>query len=246
MNKIDIIIKNNLKKLELEIDNVIEKEFSNLDKDIRSIFDYDVQNIRKRLEDCIMNEETREEILVPLIKDTFYFVDLINNNKRELINLVITEYISDKASSINALAIDKAINVISMYGAINDASYIIKKHRMFELKITNKLKVYINLICEDVLNEIQNEYNYYIKQLREYINKLNTETEIKTEITDEVKNIRKIFKPKDMDKLLKSRGLEPVRQKGSHKIYTNGEKTTIVPQHTLGKGLSYKIQKQIG
>ncbi len=57
---------------------------------------------------------------------------------------------------------------------------------------------------------------------------------------------KKILDYKEIDKIIKTSGFESVRQKGSHKIYSSFEGESIpVPQHSLGKGLSCKIQKQI-
>ncbi|MGK0467748.1 type II toxin-antitoxin system HicA family toxin, partial [Clostridium sp.] len=57
---------------------------------------------------------------------------------------------------------------------------------------------------------------------------------------------KKILNYREIDKIIKTSGFKPTRQKGSHKIYSNFEGESIpVPQHSLGKGLSYKIQKQI-
>ena len=57
---------------------------------------------------------------------------------------------------------------------------------------------------------------------------------------------KKILDYKEIDRIIKTSGFKPVRQKGSHKIYSNFEGESIpVPQHSLGKGLSNKIQKQI-
>ena len=57
---------------------------------------------------------------------------------------------------------------------------------------------------------------------------------------------KKILDYKEIDRIIKTSGFKPVRQKGSHKIYSNLEGKSIpVPQHSLGKGLTCKIQKQI-
>ncbi|MGH4138340.1 type II toxin-antitoxin system HicA family toxin [Clostridium sp.] len=57
---------------------------------------------------------------------------------------------------------------------------------------------------------------------------------------------KKILDYKEIDRIIKTSGFKTVRQKGSHKIYCNFEGESItVPQHSLGKGLSNKIQKQI-
>ena len=57
---------------------------------------------------------------------------------------------------------------------------------------------------------------------------------------------KRILDYKEIDKIIKTSGFKSVRQKGSHKIYSNFEGKSIpVPQHSLGKGLSCKIQKQM-
>ncbi|WP_291635883.1 type II toxin-antitoxin system HicA family toxin [Clostridium sp.] len=57
---------------------------------------------------------------------------------------------------------------------------------------------------------------------------------------------KKILDYKEIDRIIKTSGFKPIRQNGSHKIYSNFEGESIpVPQHSLGKGLSCKIQKQI-
>lgn len=60
------------------------------------------------------------------------------------------------------------------------------------------------------------------------------------------KHNKKILDYKEIDRIIKTSGFKPVRQNGSHKIYSNFEGKSIpLPQHALGKGLSCKIQKQI-
>lgn len=125
----------------------------------------------------------------------------------------------------------------------NNIDFRVKKNlhkcnRFITMKISeyNRIDNVINITYDNMIQK------YY--KLSDEIHKILDEL-----CEDEEKEFikfEKIFNHRDMDKLLKSRGLEPVRQKGSHKVYTNGTKTTVVPQHTLGKALSYAIQKQIG
>lgn len=54
---------------------------------------------------------------------------------------------------------------------------------------------------------------------------------------------------KDVVALLKSNGFEFVRQKGSHMVYSNGDKVAIVPDHGkkgIEKGTYYNILRQAG
>ncbi|MBQ9254068.1 MAG: type II toxin-antitoxin system HicA family toxin [Bacteroidales bacterium] len=54
---------------------------------------------------------------------------------------------------------------------------------------------------------------------------------------------------KDVIDLLLSNGFSFVRQKGSHQVYTKGDKVVIVPNHGkkgIEKGTYYSILRQAG
>ncbi|NMM64376.1 addiction module toxin, HicA family [Clostridium sp. P21] len=109
----------------------------------------------------------------------------------------------------------------------------------------------ITYILNTVVDEVMNPYKVAIN---EEINKVEKILKNKHDEIESAKNIeeisktqtKKIFDYKEMDKLIKLNGFEPIRQTGDHKIYSNvNGKSIPVPQHVLGKGLSVKIQKQI-
>lgn len=69
-------------------------------------------------------------------------------------------------------------------------------------------------------------------------------TYYKTNKKDDMK-LQKILDCNQMDSFLNDLGYKPVRQNGSHLIYSDGVNSIPVPQHSsLNKGLAYEIQKQ--
>lgn len=105
-------------------------------------------------------------------------------------------------------------------------------------------------ICIESDFEKNIEYIFYImenlnefeKQLEEQQNEQAIEKVIEGIVKNEKK---KIFDYKQMNELMVQNGFEPVRQKGSHRVFSNDTHSIVVPQHQLGKGLSFEIQSQI-
>lgn len=95
--------------------------------------------------------------------------------------------------------------------------------------------------------EVFNYIDYISSELKKYAknNSEEMKEKIKTTAINTTIKKEKIFNHKEMNGLLIKNGFEPIRQKGSHKMFSNGEFTIPVPQHPLGIGLSHKIQSQI-
>lgn len=86
----------------------------------------------------------------------------------------------------------------------------------------------------------------------EFLDRLNESDDIEEEIDlteDACKKhkIQKIYNYEDMGKLALLNGYKYKRSNGSHDVYEHSEtnKIIVIPAHSLGLGLSIKIQKQI-
>ncbi len=122
----------------------------------------------------------------------------------------------------------------------------IKEHLILEGEIKamcNDATRFINTYVNDELGSL---YDGLYALVRIYENSIeDKQEEVEENIIEVNFKLKKILCHKEMDKHLKENGFNPIRQTGSHLIYKNESKVTCVPQHSLGIGLSYAIQKQI-
>ncbi|APM37796.1 type II toxin-antitoxin system HicA family toxin [Clostridium kluyveri] len=158
---------------------------------------------------------------------------------------VIKEKVVPETDKLNALII------IAQLSNMNKFANILK----FRMK---KLTDNIEFICKECVKPTLHIYRVLVENLIRDIQKLEKERiellktltlDAKVDISKEYKkDIYKIFNYKDMNRLLEINGYEEDRQTGDHKIYKSkdGKKSIPVPQRSLGKSLSFKIQKQIG
>lgn len=86
----------------------------------------------------------------------------------------------------------------------------------------------INILKKQALRRVDKEYKALEEKIKESKN-------------------TKIFNYKEMNKLAKLKGYVADRFSGDHLILVHKEsnKGIVVPQHSLGKGISFKIQKQM-
>lgn len=113
-------------------------------------------------------------------------------------------------------------------------------------KAFNELPKLINLamfeIMEPYLFYIEDEVSNLSSFIFKYEQKINPLDKIR-----EIKNnykIENIYNYKELNRKLEKLGFKYVRQTGDHRIFKNNNGNSLsVPQHTLGKGLSRKIQK---
>lgn len=115
---------------------------------------------------------------------------------------------------------------------------------------TNLIREYEDYVFSELL-DLQNdifEKNTLIRN--EIMNRLKAmaDTAEKQSIEKTIENYKKpLFTDnyKKLNAILKSKNYIEVRQRGSHKIFSNGKYSIPVPQHRIGKGLFNQINKEI-
>lgn len=102
---------------------------------------------------------------------------------------------------------------------------------------SNNMEDYIDSLIDSV---------EFMENLNEENNDLNDNIDLSEEACKKHK-IQKIYNYEDMGRLAISNGYEYKRSNGSHDVYehTKTNKIIVIPAHSLGLGLSIKIQKQI-
>ena len=82
---------------------------------------------------------------------------------------------------------------------------------------------------------------------RQAMKRVKRESDALEKSIKENKKKSKIFDYKEMNRLAKLKGFETTHCNGSHMIlrHIDSKKSIVVPQHSIGKGLSFKIQKQM-
>lgn len=158
---------------------------------------------------------------------------------------VLKEKVVPETDKLNKLII------IARFSNMNKFANILK----FRMK---KLTDNIKFICKECVKPTLHIYRVLVENLIRDIQKLEKERiellktltlNIEVDISKKYKkDIYKIFNYKDMNRLLETNGYKEDRQTGDHKIFKSkdGTKSIPVPQRSLGKSLSFKIQKQIG
>lgn len=155
----------------------------------------------------------------------------------------ITESVKDIIDDMKRLRVEalytgdnKQSTIIQLY-----STNALKKYAdIVELVIVEHTKNYIDKINIEIDNfYFDHNYEKLQKMLKESLQKPSNEDKETNQLRE------KIFNHKKMNKLAIQNGFVEVRQRGDHKIFSNGTDSIPIPQHELGKGLSIKIQKQI-
>lgn len=192
------------------------------------------------------------------------FIGEENRAFNEEIKQGLNDFISDQRLS---LFIDEVIDTLCA-GLITKCfmfnNHLIHKEvMMFRRKCATKLNTFINLIITDtnekfyvnLIDKVMSLVLYAQHLLGaddfEEFKRLITQCEEEEEIGEvEVEKYRKkkLFTSRELDKFLRQQGFEKHRQGAtSHGVYVNEEtnKKVVLPQgRSIGKGLSYAIQKQ--
>ena len=112
----------------------------------------------------------------------------------------------------------------------------------------------VDYFLEETIQNFSENMEDYISSLIEYLNFM---AENSGEDSDDVLEIesldnnnykiKKIYNYEDMAKLAEEHNYLYKRSNGDHRIYEHSvtNKIIVIPAHTLGRGLSIKIQKQI-
>ncbi|MBU3215848.1 type II toxin-antitoxin system HicA family toxin [Clostridium estertheticum] len=117
-------------------------------------------------------------------------------------------------------------------------------------KFVDRITFIINGAIGDTVQAYKNAIDEILIPLQKIITKkadyYDELTAPKTIIDIKKDKIKKIIDCEVMDNLLLEKGYAPIRQNGSHLIYSDGVKSIPIPQHSsLNKYLGYGIQKQI-
>ncbi|AJD26744.1 type II toxin-antitoxin system HicA family toxin [Clostridium botulinum] len=248
MQPLEIKLNREFKKLQKELedywfDEGNDKISNFVDKIARENL-FKIQDVAKEIDTICKSEDFAIEKFNGLINN---FLNITNKFKK---------YLEDNDSNFrkdlmeNAMGNSKVI-IKEMQTLIAIAYYsnLQKLANQMECRIQQTIGR-ITFILNTVTDEIINPYKKLINdEIDRVVNILHDKAyKIKREETKNKDNkisIKKLFDYKKMDKLIKDYGFEEIRQTGDHKIYSNGEKSIPIPQHELGKGLSFKIQKQI-
>ncbi|SHJ65505.1 Predicted RNA binding protein YcfA, dsRBD-like fold, HicA-like mRNA interferase family [Hathewaya proteolytica DSM 3090] len=182
--------------------------------------------------------------------DEFY--EYVKKKIADIINNVFNRNVIEQLATIDAcIDIAKTIN----HQKVSNNFKFIKGNIVNRMNFINNImmqEIY-NIYFVEMMNDLKQNYANYLEVLQLQMDKRIKEID-KNKFVDKTlqiqnqytkNNTEKIFDYKKMNKLLAENGYAAIRQKGDHKIYNNGSKSIPVPQHTLGKGLSCKIQKQM-
>ena len=119
-------------------------------------------------------------------------------------------------------------------------------HRRMVSQIEYFLRETVQNFSENMEDYIDSLFEY-IDFLEEHNKEDNNELLINKESNDTGYEIKKIYCYEEMAKLAEDNNYKYKRSNGDHRIYEHSvtNKIIVIPAHTLGRGLSIKIQKQI-
>lgn len=238
-------INNILKKSQEYFDDMFQEELDRLEDKINELFE-PVYLVRQSITDCISNQITEFDEIEVVWSDIINLINYLEDD-------VSREVLADKDIFLENIRRCYQDSMSMFYKEFvkqklyADEFYLRKQLLLLDNFIVRKIEYFTNTQFKEKVSEVKQEMCYMIQMYNEYIMSLDEEDniDIEHEETDNIKQKKKIFDYKTMDKFLLDNGFEAIRQKGSHKVYFNEctNKTTVVPQHKLGLGLSMKIQK---
>lgn len=237
-----------LNKVERMIDDEIERLLCDTEKELDKIFEYDNNRIKEMVIGMAIREEKDCKVLFDIISEIIDYRNFVELNIVDMCydkpTYILKKEMTTEGTKLNKLLRETSVRIVLLngIGASESMQYI--EYTKFKKRIENKIQKYIRMIYDDyklkILSEIETYYDLvmtHIKNGKWYNAPVET-------ITEDAIKPTKIFDHKEMDIHLKQQGYEPIRQTGSHKMYKKDSKVVPVPQHTLGKGISMKIQKQ--
>lgn len=247
MKPIAIKFNRRFKELEKELDDVLLEEVNRIVKkkaiEIGEAGYKEISKATNEIKDIIKNIKVDE---VELFKSKHYELECYVKKERK--------YLFDGGLSRDTLQeiapLTKSI-VDKMYELSGYAHYMgyrdISNNIVLRIKETifNKIAVFLNYSFNEEFKPYGELMDNELISMNELIDLKNEEIKSEERYVETKETLIKILDQRKMDKFLREKGFAAVRQKGSHKIYKNGTKTTVVPQHNLGKGLSFEIQKQV-
>lgn len=120
------------------------------------------------------------------------------------------------------------------------------------MRIKSQIGYFLSETVKSFSDSMNNYFNSVVEYIRhiemtEEVNENNLNQDIIEEIAIEKTRYKKIFDYKKMASLAEENGFIKKSSSGSHDIYEHYKtnKIIVIPAHTLGLGLSIKIQKDI-
>ncbi|MGL4572776.1 MAG: type II toxin-antitoxin system HicA family toxin [Clostridium sp.] len=248
-------------------------DFKNLrtKKDFMKLANKNLNNMKKfAIESDFIEKETEDKIIIlndqiSILNHFFYEYEKDKHIKTAMsyvsieesvifsIEVMISNIFNDYRRYTNNLGyINPLMTILSICKALERNRFLREKNLLKRnlQEVDTTIKKYFSdnyiFIVMQKIEEIYELIKFHHVKLEKFL----LENKKKENII-EAENIKKVFKKtkifdfKEMNNLLIQNGFEPIRQKGSHKMFSNGEYTIPVPQHKLGKGLSFEIQSQI-
>ena len=224
--------------VDINVRTLSDISYSIRDCEMTILMSSDVDAIAGTIKDIITRQQ---ETVDGIISD---LIDVLNNTNADIVKGVMSEiedvvvrnidrFKSFDMRRCDIIMIDRRLGFMmtSIYNSIIS-------HRDFLSKYN------INNIIEKVQIATTNNNLMCKNSYKRFRNDVVVDDDI---LEEDSPVISKIFEWKDMDRLAYDEGYIYKYSNGSHRIYNHGtnNRTLVIPTHTLGLGLSIKIQKDI-
>ena len=235
-----------------------------------SVFNRAVDEIKIEFYDICSNLHILNESMFAEIYDeiaTTYNVttvesieELANSNLGELMIDIMNKHEDEIRSSIREAFIfvdkscDSLVDKCRLFGRLTrkDALLLTKRANLTRKAMFSQIEYF----TKEVSKQFSRNMSEYLESLKEsvkFIEELNKENINEDEFIDiedmnhKKYKIKKIYKYEEMSRLAEDNNYIYKRSKGDHRIYEHSDtnKIVVIPAHSLGLGLSIRIQKQI-
>lgn len=233
-------LKKNTNAVELEDSLVLElcDFYSQNTKEIEELFHSFMKKISddfaKNRVDCLEMIRSYKELDVKLD-------DVLN------IEATLKEKFFDKVKSLDAIYLNSIARILS-YNKMNDYNMFLLQYRIVKEKLSTKLKSCIENQLKESNMKLRMQSESAFNLVNEILLKEEFQLEENTldEIEEDLREYEYIDDYRELNRLAEKNGYVYKSQSGSHRKFENDDGcVVIIPQHTLGVGLSLKIQKNI-
>lgn len=251
MNSMEVKLNNEFKKIQKKLEDYWFEDGND------KLSDFADKTIREKYFDI----HDKIEEMKKICKGNIYFeiIDDLNNKVDNLSYEIenIKFYLNnpdgfrkdmmDAAQGDSKVFVDE-IMTLETLAYYNDMQKLSNTIHCRTIQTMGRITFVINTVRDEVVNPY---YEILNKEIDDISKILQDKGEELTFIIKDFPNksekskIQKIFDYKKLNKLIENSGYEEVRQTGDHKIFSDGIKSIPIPQKTIGKGLSFKIQRQI-
>ena len=190
--------------------------------------------------------ESIDDLRSPEFNDLM--VDILKSHQEEIVECVNEAYeFSQKAPF---MILDRCLSMSRPRK--KDILMLQKRTSLTHKAIVSQIEYFLKETVQNFSSNMEDYIDSLIDSF-EFIENLNEENEDSNNVIDlseeacQKHEIQKIYNYEDMGRLAISNGYEYKRSNGSHDVYehTKTNKIIVIPAHSLGLGLSIKIQKQI-